>query len=680
MNHHRGSIRAKLLLGLVLFLVGTVVVGAIFYQRMKAPAIDDLLALLPRDAAGFIVIRGLPAMALEFGNLDGELFGDGARESMDADVLEAIEFVERTLKVDLRDVSAIRELGLDITRPAAGTMTMIRAAPVGAFYLPAVDADRLALNLRRLVESDGTAVELEPLGDGEMYVMRSGEELAWTAHGDHVIVAISDDEKRATRLLEDTVQGRDIGIGELSWVTSLDPLIADDWQALFAVNPDLPLEFIAELPRDLRKMMRSDEVERFLRDAEGLATALEISRKTIRVKGLLTSEVGSELRFDEALGAREDKLASRIPGVPLAAGRISIDLSKMFEWLRKEQDVEEDLDKTMRELRRETGVDVEDDLIEYLGSPISFAVFASERSAKIPLGFAAWVPVKKDHRLDRTFRDLRDSLKEKRVEVDRDTVGDAEWYRVSEKDATLGWGVARDHLIFVFGKRLLEDVTTAMDKPSGSYLDEVDSDTKAALLKSGAAAAFLDVDEFVRSFEEILERDRDFREAAPFLSMVNEVLLTSSSTRNAAEMVLEFKSDDGFEKAAEGQWGEETSRRKLRATRSIGPSNVDGIRTAEKAYHAEWDSFTSAPWTPPTLSGKNQPFSGGGKWAFENLGWVADGPTPCRFKVEARQGRSSQTDDFLITAECDADGDGIPSRYQANRAQKAWMVTADDVY
>jgi prepilin-type N-terminal cleavage/methylation domain-containing protein len=32
----------------------------------------------------------------------------------------------------------------------------------------------------------------------------------------------------------------------------------------------------------------------------------------------------------------------------------------------------------------------------------------------------------------------------------------------------------------------------------------------------------------------------------------------------------------------------------LRAKRAELPSNLDGIRTAEKAYQAEWDTFTSA--------------------------------------------------------------------------------------
>ncbi len=34
----------------------------------------------------------------------------------------------------------------------------------------------------------------------------------------------------------------------------------------------------------------------------------------------------------------------------------------------------------------------------------------------------------------------------------------------------------------------------------------------------------------------------------------------------------------------------------------------------------------------------------------------------------------------MVEAECDIDGDGVNSYYRANRAQKATMVTAGDVY
>ena len=120
-----------------------------------------------------------------------------------------------------------------------------------------------------------------------------------------------------------------------------------------------------------------------------------------------------------------------------------------------------------------------------------------------------------------------------------------------------------------------------------------------------------------------------------------------------------------------------------RAARSEAPSNADGIRTAEKAYHAEWDTFTAvSPCPPPEVKIGPDPQHWRPEWPcvqqFENLGWIPDGKARCRYAVQT-SGVYPQ-DDFLIRAECDVDGDGVLTVYEATRAQRATMKTADDVY
>lgn len=680
MTNKATSVMPKLAAAVVLLLIAAVAAGALLFKRSAAPSIDDLLAILPSDAMGFTVLRGLPAVAIEFGKVDGSLFDRDFRDSVDEDVVEALEHVEKTLDVDLSRASGLVEMGLDPTRPGGAAMTLIRTEPVGAVYLPATDPVKLALNLRKLVESDGSPVERETRGTAEVYFTTDGAEMAWTTHGDLVVVAVSAQEKLARRLLEDTVEGRDIGVLEKSWVQALRPLIDDDWQGLVAMNPDLPEELLRELPRDARRLLKEEGVEDFVRDLEGFAGAVDVSPKSVRFKTRIASEEGSDLKFDHAIGALQDAFGKRIPGTALAAGRFAIDIPRAFETLSDEDAIEKEIDETMRELRRDTGIDVEDDLLGYLGSPISFAVFDSERASEIPLGFAAWVPVTPEHKLDRTFEDFEDALSKEGVDVDTDRVGDVEWHSTREADVTLGWAVAKNHLVVVFGKRLLEDISGALEKPKGSYLDKVSPFAENALIQKGQSAAYVDVDEVVRALGSLLEKDRDFKDIAPMLRLVNEVLLTSTSETRAANVQIEFVSDEGFDLDADHGLNLERQRRKKEAWRSAGLSNLDGIRTAEKAYHAEWDAFTSAPWTPRQLPKTEVPFAGGGYRNFDNLGWVTDGETPCRFMAEARNGASSQTDDFLLKAECDADGDGVPARYEANRAERARTLTPSDVY
>jgi prepilin-type N-terminal cleavage/methylation domain-containing protein len=119
----------------------------------------------------------------------------------------------------------------------------------------------------------------------------------------------------------------------------------------------------------------------------------------------------------------------------------------------------------------------------------------------------------------------------------------------------------------------------------------------------------------------------------------------------------------------------------LRAKRSELPTNLDAIRTAEKAYHAEWDSYTSSASTPSTPSGR-QPtdFTGGGLGEFQNLGWVADGRVRGAYEVSDVTSGNIGEDNFEGTATGDIDGDSSVSHYRCDASVKPEMVTANNVY
>ncbi len=119
----------------------------------------------------------------------------------------------------------------------------------------------------------------------------------------------------------------------------------------------------------------------------------------------------------------------------------------------------------------------------------------------------------------------------------------------------------------------------------------------------------------------------------------------------------------------------------LRAKRAELPSNLDGIRTAEKAYQAEWDSFTSAIATPATPSGRAQTtFAAGGYTSFDMLGWVADGKVRGSYSVSGSGGAAFSADAFTATGLADVDGDGTNSTYTCNRTEKSSMLSANNVY
>lgn len=666
-------------------LVAVAALGAILMSRAKAPSIDDVLDLVPADATGLVVVRGLPALAVELGGLSGTLFSEDLRAGMPRDVVETIALMESRLEIDLSSVKGLIELGIDPRRPAAATTAILRGDFVGALFLPATNEQTLVTNLNKWIDAEEIPRGKITAGDAEVHYVSERGNLAWVAHKDMVIVAVSDAKKVCRRLLEDIVEGRETGVADLAWVKAARPLIDENWQVFGALNPELPKDVMRdlfrELPRGLRRSIDQDVLAKALRDVESFAGAVDFSTEAIRVKFHSSVEEGSALNPASALGDRADTLARRIPGTALAAGRVALDLGKLRELVATQDEIEEEMDEAMREIRRETGIDVQDDLLDFLGSPISFAVFESERAQRIPLGAAAWVPLKKDHKLERTLKDFVDTLNSERVPVAEDTVGDSVWYSVNpgRDGPSVSWGIARDHLVVVVGSKLESSVARAMDSSDGSYLDSV-GDAKAALTKSGDAAVYVNMQEVARSLEEQFDRDRELREAAPFLRKLDRLLLTWVTSGRSSESGLEIHSLAGFDVDIAEAFEAERLRATKRKAGQFALSALDGLRVAEKAYHAEWDSFTGAPATPAAVPKGEVPFEGPGSSAFSMLGWTVEGPTSCQFGVELRPSRHRWKEDFLATATCDFDGDGETATYTASRQNRASRLSEGGAY
>ena len=120
----------------------------------------------------------------------------------------------------------------------------------------------------------------------------------------------------------------------------------------------------------------------------------------------------------------------------------------------------------------------------------------------------------------------------------------------------------------------------------------------------------------------------------------------------------------------------------LRAKRSELPTNVDAIRTAEKAYEHEWDQFTACSAKPSSMPTKTQTafgasFGDGSDWDL--LGWIADGQVRGQYRVDVNTG-TSVSQNFSAQAYADIDGDGTTSAYAADKFYKSTMVSLNSVY
>jgi len=118
----------------------------------------------------------------------------------------------------------------------------------------------------------------------------------------------------------------------------------------------------------------------------------------------------------------------------------------------------------------------------------------------------------------------------------------------------------------------------------------------------------------------------------------------------------------------------------MRAKRAEGPDYLDGIRTAELAYHAKFGEFLSAGPCPPTPPGPQvAAWEGECAEAFWEMGWSADGSVRCQYTAMALPGDGPDAD-FKLTARCDSDGDGNQSIFEASRNSPATRVTPKDIY
>jgi prepilin-type N-terminal cleavage/methylation domain-containing protein len=121
----------------------------------------------------------------------------------------------------------------------------------------------------------------------------------------------------------------------------------------------------------------------------------------------------------------------------------------------------------------------------------------------------------------------------------------------------------------------------------------------------------------------------------------------------------------------------------FRAKRAELTLNLDGIRTVEIGYEAEWGEFTSCTLLPPQIPGRKQvrfPATIFTSLDWNMLGWVPDGKVYGQYQVIAVSGSVPGAAQFTASAYGDIDGDGNYSQYQANRYFKPQMLTANITY
>ncbi len=120
----------------------------------------------------------------------------------------------------------------------------------------------------------------------------------------------------------------------------------------------------------------------------------------------------------------------------------------------------------------------------------------------------------------------------------------------------------------------------------------------------------------------------------------------------------------------------------LRSKRAELPLNIDGIRTVEQGYHAEWGYYTATELTPTVVPGRTRSswplgLDSDSKWTL--LGWVPDGPVYGQYQVTSNT-MAGDLAEFEAHGWADLDGDGNLCHYMANPQVKPILLVDNLTY
>jgi hypothetical protein len=86
------------------------------------------------------------------------------------------------------------------------------------------------------------------------------------------------------------------------------------------------------------------------------------------------------------------------------------------------------------------------------------------------------------------------------------------------------------------------------------------------------------------------------------------------------------------------------------------------------------------PYCPATPARRTSvDFAGPCAEEYRQIGWLADGPVRCRYRVELVTDEASGEPDFMAWGECDVDGDGALRVYRVSRGTKVQLLTPNSV-
>lgn len=447
----KSSRKTLWLVVLVGLAVAAVAAYAVVQKTLGNPSVDDLLAQMPADATAVVLVRGLPGLALDF---DVE---DTFRELAEEDETFRAKLAEmrEEMGFDPADRESFKDAGVNLLAPLGMAFTRHEGDRwSAAYYVPASDEPALDALMRRHAQREGwtlTAAEGDALG------ARSDDGTLRYGFRDGYLVAVQSQAPEATdqRFLSLVGDGGEPPafetLANAAWLDGQRALLDESWKLAVLARPGDTMENLFEaMPPGTVPPSATRTVEGW-RDVDTFGMRVDLDPDRFVLDGLVRAVASPKRPFNAMMGESQDRLAAEIPGKPLAGFRVAVDAQKTLAMaLEDAPDMESGLGQVEQMIQGMLGITLRRDLIPYLGSPLSMALF--EDTGAWPVGAAFWMPLKEGHELGADLDRLYEQFSGQGLPLTRDAFGDTAWYGVDLGGFQGRWSLVRDHLVIAAGQ------------------------------------------------------------------------------------------------------------------------------------------------------------------------------------------------------------------------------------
>lgn len=523
--------------------IGLAVVGTFGYIWFKQPTIEAIVEITPDDAVGVGFFRGGPQMAVDFGVWE---LGEVLKTRHEDAFAQKLEMLQEVLGFDPTTKTGILKSGFDVFEPIGFSIHMASMEdPAIALYVPVSNREKVEALIQNALSKIDAPSETDSFNGNEyVSVMEGGVRFAF--YKDYLVAVTAEHPENTSDLMEKILGGENSLAQNRAWLDGMNPLIEEDWDLLILANAHEARDVWGPILKDEAFAASMDQsTMATLEEAEAVGFAFDLDPEFMRYKVRFTLVDNPTLKLNRHVGAFKDNLASSIPGNPVAAGRIAIDLGALFEEVASSEADKagiEDMDAQFKEL---TGMDLENDIISRLGSPISIVIVDGQNEATQNLGGAIWLPLKEGHQVDHGMEALSDVLAESAGRPEVETVGETQWSRFQMEGFDMAWGVHKNHLVFTFGDAISQQVVSGESAPS--FLESVkDPKIREYLVEKGYNGGYINLGLLIDKFREQMgPQDTPGMELLDCLDIAY-THSTAEETSGEGEIIIKAKPGSNF--------------------------------------------------------------------------------------------------------------------------------------